>query len=417
MSNPRIVIRKNQAADGSYPLQIRFSRKGELYRFNIDINVQLKDWDPMKGMVKGRSEDVKNLNHRISQALARANDIIVHYDLVTKAELTPEKFKSEFFSAGSKEDFLIFWQLEMISRYQRRLMGDAVLVAETRTLEKLRNRYKSVPFTQIGRKWLEEFDAWHAKQLREKGYEGNRERRKALRQIKKYLGYAKNNYLQFIDPFQNFDLPKYSKDIVYLEEKELQLLIKLWRNKNLLRKKMKAYAERQEMRPFDVARYTADKQVERIWKVIVAFLFQCFTGVRHSDLKALSHQNLTDDLLIFVPVKTRNTSGKKVFFPITPMIRELIMTSSGALIEVTSNQKYNKQLKIVAEITQLEKHLTSHVGRHTFGSMMVANGVSLVSLTDLMGVTSVRTVMVYAHSSLETQKRELLKAHKSLIKG
>ena len=109
----------------------------------------------------------------------------------------------------------------------------------------------------------------------------------------------------------------------------------------------------------------------------------------------------------FTPRKTQDTSGARVFFPLTEVHLRLALPSPGPLVQVASNQKRNKQLKVLAELAGIEKNLTTHVARHTFGSLMAARGVSLVSLQDLMGVTSVRTVMIYAHSSLDQQAREL----------
>lgn len=366
----------------------------------------------------GKGKEAEEQNMILAMMLARANEIIRNYYL-RDIELTPTLFKQEFHQEASRTDFLAFWEEEMQSRYTRRQFGIATVVAETRTLEKLRDFQNPVLFSQISRKLLERFDEWHAKDLANRGYEGLAERGKALKQIKKYLLAAKAEGKKFTDPFYNFSFPKGKPSPVWLEESELDQLLRLRFNKEFLRERMREKAEADELRPFDIARYCSESSVENMSQHINTFLFSCFTGVRYSDLRRLSwaHVNEKDNLLIFKPKKTQDTSGKKVFFPLTPMIRSLFVSSSGHLVTCRSNQKYNKALKVIAELAHIDKRVTSHVGRHTFGSRMVSKGVSLVSLMELMGVNSLKTVMVYAHSGLEQQRKELCQAQSEYFRS
>lgn len=417
MSKPRITIRKTPKIDGTCPLYLQFSDKGYKFRQLIGLDMNPEEWDQERQVVKGRSTLSKRYNLIIQKALAKANDIITVYHL-SKKVLTPKIFKEEFIQDVSRDNFLDYWEKEMQSQYNRRIFGDAVLVAEKRTLEKLKvwNKGSALLFSEINRKRIESFDEWHTKDLESRGFEGNRERDKSLRQIKKYLECARSDGKEFVDPFENFRWPRWKREFTYVEESELRILIDMFNDKEILREAMRQKAVRHDMRPFDVLRYTTDKSVNNMWLHLVAFLFQCFTGVRDSDLRSLTYENIEGDLLVFTPIKTIKTSGKTVYFPLTPFLRQLIITPSpGPLVKVASNQKYNKALKNLADIAKIPKVLTSHTGRHTFGSIMASKGVSLVSLTDLMGVTNVRTVMIYAHSSLDQQRTELRKAQREFM--
>ena len=56
-------------------------------------------------------------------------------------------------------------------------------------------------------------------------------------------------------------------------------------------------------------------------------------------------------------------------------------------------------------------HITPHVCRHTFCTLMAEQGLSLKTLQYLMGHSDVRVTMeVYTHVNMETVKRELLRA-------
>jgi site-specific recombinase XerD len=89
----------------------------------------------------------------------------------------------------------------------------------------------------------------------------------------------------------------------------------------------------------------------------------------------------------------------------------------GKILQVPSNQKYNKGLKVMADVAGIQKPLTSHVGRHTFGALMIAGGVSVVSLMEMMGLTKIDTAMIYIHSSLEQQAREIKRAQEGFLLG
>ena len=67
------------------------------------------------------------------------------------------------------------------------------------------------------------------------------------------------------------------------------------------------------------------------------------------------------------------------------------------MLPVPSNQKYNAYLKEIAGICGIEKDLTSHTARHTFGtSVTLANGVPIESVQKMMGHKDIRQTQHYA---------------------
>ena len=53
-------------------------------------------------------------------------------------------------------------------------------------------------------------------------------------------------------------------------------------------------------------------------------------------------------------------------------------------------------MRIWGAAAGLEKRLTFHVSRHTFGTQLVSNGVELLTASKLMGHTNVTTTQIYA---------------------
>ena len=79
----------------------------------------------------------------------------------------------------------------------------------------------------------------------------------------------------------------------------------------------------------------------------------------------------------------------------------------GVLFPVLCNQKMNAYLKELADICGIKKTLTTHVGRHTFATFALANGVSIESVAKMLGHTNVQMTRHYARVLDRTVIREM----------
>lgn len=422
MSKPRLTLSPPRRNDGLRNIRIYFRHRGNIIRYGLDTYVKVEDWDPEQQQIKPRKvkgkEDqaIKSQNQTLVMKLSRAMQIKADYEFEDQV-LDNRKFREEMEQSASRTDFLEFFEATMIRLYNRRVFGIEELKQEQRTLKRLRRYQPKLLFSQINRRWVEEFDEWHAKDQAARGHDGLRERERSLKLIQKYLLKAKSENKKFSNPFEGFDWPRWQAKEIWLEPKEVAELLFLFRNPSELQKRMRGDAEDRKLRPFDVTRYCSEKMVELMREYLRCLLVSCFTGMRYSDLVRIQHKDhIKDNTLEFTPKKTKDTSGKKVIMPLTEIHHELFRSDIATIVMPVSNQKYNKQLKVIARLSKIRKNLTTHIGRHTFGSMLGEAGVSPKSMMDLMGVTNVETVMIYIHSSLEQQRREMTRVHKQYKK-
>lgn len=56
----------------------------------------------------------------------------------------------------------------------------------------------------------------------------------------------------------------------------------------------------------------------------------------------------------------------------------------------------NVNLKEIARLAGIQKNLTFHLARHTFATMTLSRGVSIESVSKMLGHTSIRTTQIYA---------------------
>ena len=75
-------------------------------------------------------------------------------------------------------------------------------------------------------------------------------------------------------------------------------------------------------------------------------------------------------------------------------------------LPMPSNQKMNAYLKELADICGIRKNLTYHLARHTFATTVtLTNGVSIESVSKMLGHTNIRTTQIYA-KVINQEKRQ-----------
>jgi len=66
-----------------------------------------------------------------------------------------------------------------------------------------------------------------------------------------------------------------------------------------------------------------------------------------------------------------------------------------------SSKTTTANLKVLAKLINLKKHLTFHVSRHTFATTLLRKGVTIDKISKLMGHSQIRETQIYAKLSSE----------------
>ncbi|MEO6730317.1 MAG: site-specific integrase [Ferruginibacter sp.] len=135
------------------------------------------------------------------------------------------------------------------------------------------------------------------------------------------------------------------------------------------------------------------------------FLFSCYTGLRYSDIISLK----LDDIKTGFVKTTQEKTDKPVIVPIIKQAASLITPRLDALCFKTyTNQATNRFLKLIMQASGIDKKITYHCSRHTFGTLSIFWGIPLDVVAELMGV-SMKTVKIYAQIDDQVKVREMLK--------
>ncbi|MHA8070268.1 tyrosine-type recombinase/integrase [Aquirufa ecclesiirivi] len=134
------------------------------------------------------------------------------------------------------------------------------------------------------------------------------------------------------------------------------------------------------------------------------FVFQCYTGLAFSEIKALRKVNIKNvegEKWITINRKKTGNESKLILLPIaeailTKYVNHPYCTKTSQLIPVKSNAKYNNALKQVQNAANLDTNLSSHIGRHIFASTVALQfGLPMETLAKVLGHTNLKTTMIY----------------------
>jgi integrase len=156
------------------------------------------------------------------------------------------------------------------------------------------------------------------------------------------------------------------------------------------------------------------------------FVIDCFTGLRISDIKLLSKQNVLKDTIQIANEKT----DTKVVIPIHPYVKSILKKWKGLPPKVT-DQEMNRSIKEVCELAGIKEPVlysvtkggqrkdfhfmkyqmvSNHTGRRCFITNLLNAGIPDNQVMQLAGIKKHSTLMRYKKTSPE-ETAKLLAGH------
>jgi integrase len=232
---------------------------------------------------------------------------------------------------------------------------------------------EDMPVSEISNSFVYNFEEYLKYESSFKGQVGikNNSVVKYMKIYKTACNYCVRMDLFVRNPFDAYDGKLIVKDAVFLTQQELKLI---------------------EEKPLFM---------ERLQKVRDIFLFCCYTGYAPVDALNLTPANLFEDndgnlWIMTNRTKTAIRENVPVLPPAMAVIKKYKNKQIGLLPQI-SNQKMNAYLKEIADICEINKHLTWYVSRHTFATTVtLGNGVRLEHVSAMMGHTNIKQTQHYA---------------------
>ena len=171
--------------------------------------------------------------------------------------------------------------------------------------------------------------------------------------------------------------------------------------------KSRAFLTLDEVRSMAETPYRPDNDIKP------AFLFACFTGLRYSDLYKLTWGEMSRGPDGTMRLDTRMKKTKReIFIPLSDnalaWLPQRGSASDGARVfRRLPDQVSNADtcLHTLSSLAGIRKHVSFHVARHTFATLMLTYGADLYTVSKLLGHSNIRTTQIYAKIVDENKRK------------
>jgi integrase/recombinase XerD len=357
--------------DGTQQLALRAVIDRKPATITMGICVDPRKFDEMRGLMKIKSPHADLINTQISEAVNRANRIYLEHKLAERT-LTPRIFKAEYNDKASKTDFIEFMTREI--ELKKPKIETGTWKHHKSVLNKLSAFRSHITFNDLTVEFMQQYENHLINQFSNQANTIH----KNFKTINHYLLIAESKGIKFKNPFRVYKVQEVNPSKPALSFDEVKQLFEY---------------------------YISASAPQHHKKLLRYFLFSCTTGLRISDVRRIEWNNLHDNVLIFLPQKTKK-GGKHLSIPLNEIQLSLLPEKVGKLIfDCFAEQVSNRYLKEVAEGTDIKKHLTYHISRHTFATNFLDRGGKLDTLQQLLGHAMITTTMKYVKVN-EARKRE-----------
>ena len=381
-SNYFYLKKNRQNSQGEFPIYLRIKINSEAADISTKKAVRLAEWDNDNGVVKGRTNEAKDINRHLFTMKA---SIYEHYKYLRAdgSNITAQDVRDSYAGIAKKDKRKKI--IEIYTEHNneiKELEGidyTTITIGRYKTsLDRLqqfiKKKYKKndLYLNEINHSFITRYEAFIRKEYKV----GHNTVIKFLKHLKKILRIAQANGWLNKDPFMNIKLSEKKTDRGFLTNEDLKKISEL------------------------------KFEAERLEEIRDCFLFSCFTGLAYSDLARLTKDNIVigSDGNRWIKINRKKTNIKSSI----PLLNtpEAILNKyknhdycqiKGILLPVRSNQKMNEYLKEIQNLAKIKLQLTTHLARHTFATTITLNNdVPIETVSKMLGHSSITTTKIYA---------------------
>lgn len=374
-----VYNRKNQLnAQGTSLVQIEaYLNKRKIY-LSTQLYLRPQEWDKSTAQVVNHPQS-NELNAMLYEKILELQAVEIGYWKQGTSPSLLDIKNSVKHHISADVTFLTFAR-KSVSQSNRKEGTKQNMYA---TMHRIKDFRGDVEIRDINYKYLTDFEAY----LRSLGLKVNSVG-KHLRNVRTLINEAINQgYMSLNDyPFRKFRIQKERPEHRVLTQNELSKL-----ESTTLKGKMKQ-------------------------RVLDSFLFCCYSGLRFSDYK-----QLTDDNILslkgnrWLSLRTQKTNVKQkipIYLLFDGKALGLIQKyeSIQHMNKIGCNADVNRILKDIADKAGIKKRVTFHTARHTFATLLLGQSIPITTIQRLLGHTSVKTTQIYSEVLDDTLISDLKKA-------
>lgn len=352
--------------DGTCPVNYRITINSVVLKLTSGEYSDELDWNAKDGFFKGSKSSIQNslLDNemsRIKDYLREQRSIGTYLDI--------ELVKS-FYSTKDSDDFYEYYDKFCEKKFTELSEGTQYHYVLLR--KRLKQFKKEIKLSQINLAFIEKFDAF----LTTKCSTGNSGKWSRHKNLKAVLGNALKNKLLKKNPYDEFKLTQEEPKIEYLNHTELKLIEKI--------------------------RFSSFPKGEGLNKTRDMFLFTSYTGLRYSDVIALSKKDILNNNIISLRMqKTKKIVQVPISDKAQIILKKYLSTDNDTIFPNRCNVTVNRDLKTIASLCKIKKKVHFHMGRHTFASTLANRDINSFKIMKLLGHSDIKMTQRYVDNSVE----------------
>lgn len=357
----KIVCRSSKSRkNGLSPLELSITDKGDRTVMALDRQCKASLFNADTQKVRGD----KALNEYIKIILDKCNDIqneMIKRNINVTVDAFVDYYKNGF--PDTNVTLLKYFDSHN-KQYANKVSANSVSETSLYKYVQVKNRIASyldsigmndINMADITPSWIEGFQTYCLKTLK------NNTANKQLKMLKKIIVGAYNDGIISSNPFK----------LTLREEKLEYHPLSLTDINKLINK---------------------DFDNDRLSKVRDLFVFQCYTGLSYADMATLTKDNIVDGVII----KNRKKTDIKSVIPLLDVAVEILERYDYHL-PILTNQKYNAYLAEIKTVCGIKQKLHTHLGRHTYATILINNGIELPVIAKILGHSTTKTTeRIYA---------------------
>lgn len=367
--------------NGTVPIMGRVTINGTVAQFSCKRSISKELWDAKGNRAKGKSLEARETNLALDNIKAQ---IIKHYQRISDREafVTAEMVRNAYQGIGGDYETLLkafdrenevfkkrVGKDRKLATYQSRVVARNYVAAFIKSFYK-RNDMSMLELTPD---FIKEFSVFLTT---EQGLK-NASVWLACMWVKTVVSRAHYNGLIPRNPFAQFRITPNVKEREYLTEGEIRQLIE------------------HEFSDATLA-FTRD-----------LFVFACFTALSFADIRELTTDEIMDVNGEKWIISKRHKTGvpfqvKLLDIPLQIIGKYRPFQKDNSVFGEINYWNVCKKLKKVISECGINKQISFHCARHTFGTLALSKGMPIESVSRVLGHTNIKTTQIYA--KITTQK-------------
>lgn len=365
-ASSKIILRTNHTnKDLTRGVYLKFISNRKTYLISLGVFTTTDHWDPTRCRLKSSAYKYLDNNEVIEVHENRARQIIRDYRINGKS-LSFQQFKrhvlDSYYNSQSFYDYC-----DKQTKIKAPGLAPGTVNNYKFQMNKLREFRADATFDEIDSTFIREYENHLI--TSKKNNKNTVIKSKVF--IKTMLNEAKKEGLITSHIFDNIPINRITGNRSFLDIDEVRKLHNLYDKNELPANKN------------NVLRY---------------FLFACYSGLRYQDMKNLAWKHIQDRSWINIVM---HKTKEAVRIPIIEAAQKLLPDNPASIqslkvFRVFTDQPTNRYLKDIASHAGINKRISFHSARHTFATLALDSGMSIETVSKILGHTEIKTTQIYA---------------------